>query len=150
MPAVNAPADLAVTVREGRPELDEQLSGLLDVVNAARTAPVPAAQELTVAVHAGEELVAGLSGWTWGEAAGIAMTWVHEERRGQALGSRLLAEFEAEAQRRGAVRVFVSSFTFQAPGFYERHGYREIFRWEGVPVTGQDDVHLRKELLGGS
>lgn len=142
--------DLAVTVRDGRPELDEQLSSLLDVVNAARTAPVPAARELTVAVHAGPgtdgELVAGLSGWTWGEAAGIAMTWVHEERRGQALGTRLLAEFEAEARRRGAVRVFVTSFTFQAPGFYERHGYTEIFRWEGVPVAGQDDVHLRKEL----
>ena len=138
--------DLAVTVRDGRPELDEQLSGLLDVVNAARTAPVPAAREMTVAVHAGEELVAGLSGWTWGEAAGIAMTWVHEERRGQALGTRLLAEFEAEAQRRGVLRVFVTSFTFQAPGFYERHGYREIFRWDGVPVAGQDDVHLRKEL----
>lgn len=143
--------DLVVTVREGRPELDEQLSGLLDVVNTARTAPVPAARELTVAVHDGAgtdgELVAGLSGWTWGEAAGIAMTWVHEERRGQALGTRLLAEFEAEALRRGALRCFVTSFTFQAPGFYERHGYREIFRWEGVPVAGQDDVHLRKELV---
>lgn len=149
--------DLTVTVCGGRPELDEQLSALLDVGNAARTAPVPAARELTVAVHAvhagpgtEDELVAGLSGWTWGEAAGIAMTWVHEERRGQALGTRLLAEFEAEARRRGAVRVFVTSFTFQAPGFYERHGYTEIFRWEGVPVAGQDDVHLRKELLGGS
>lgn len=139
--------DLAVTVRDGRPELDEQLSGLLDVVNAARTAPVPAARELTVAVHDAEGgLVAGLSGWTWAEAAGIAMTWVHEDRRGQALGTRLLAEFEAEAVRRGAQRVFVTSFTFQAPGFYERHGYREIFRWEGVPVAGQDDVHLRKDL----
>jgi hypothetical protein len=28
----------------------------------------------------------------------------------------------------------VTSFTFQAPGFYERHGYREIFRWERVPT----------------
>jgi len=54
--------------------------------------------------------------------------------------------FEAEARRRGAKRVFVTSFTFQAPGFYERHGYSEIFRWDGVPVTGQADVHFRKEL----
>ena len=32
--------------------------------------------------------------------------------------------------------MFVTSFTFQAPGFYERHGYREIFRWDDVPVAG--------------
>jgi len=47
---------------------------------------------------------------------------------------------------RGARRVFVTSFIFQAPGFYEKHGYREIFRWDGVPVAGQADVHLRKDL----
>ena len=33
-----------------------------------------------------------------------------------------------------------------APGFYERQGYREIFRWDGVPVEGEADVHLRKDL----
>ena len=47
---------------------------------------------------------------------------------------------------RGANRLFVTSFTFQAPGFYERHGYREIFRWDGVPTEREADVHLRKDL----
>ena len=42
--------------------------------------------------------------------------------------------------------MFVTSFTFQAPGFYERHGYREIFRWEGVPTPDAADVHFRKDL----
>ena len=42
--------------------------------------------------------------------------------------------------------MFVTSFTFQAPGFYERHGYREIFRWDGVPTADAADVHLRKDL----
>ena len=47
---------------------------------------------------------------------------------------------------RGCTHVFVTSFTFQAPGFYEHHGYREIFRWEGVPTPGAADLHFRKEL----
>ncbi len=42
--------------------------------------------------------------------------------------------------------MFVTSFTFQAPGFYERHGSREIFRWEGVPTPDAADVHLQKDL----
>jgi GNAT superfamily N-acetyltransferase len=71
---------------------------------------------------------------------------VRAEDRGAGLGARLLEEFEAEARSRGCRRVFVTSFTFQAPGFYERHGYREIFPWEAVPTDGEADVHFRKEL----
>ena len=83
---------------------------------------------------------------TWGEAAGIGLTWLTESARGQGLGRALLAAFELEARRRGCRRVFVTSFTFQAPGFYEQAGYREIFRWQGVPVAGRDDVHFVKDL----
>ena len=136
-----------VTVADAVPELDQRLSDELDRVNAAATRGTPAARELTVQIHDERgELAAGMSGWTWGVAAGIGMTWVREDARGARLGTRLLADFEAEARRRGCTHVFVTSFTFQAPGFYERHGYREIFRWDDVPVVGQADVHLRKDL----
>ena len=91
-------------------------------------------------------MLGGTSGWTWQEAAGIGMVWVHSEHRATGLGSQLLAEFERTAAIRGARRVFVTSFTFQAPGFYERQGYQEIFRWDGVPIEGQADVHFRKDL----
>jgi hypothetical protein len=43
--------------------------------------------------------------------------------------------------------VVVSSFTFQAPGFYERCGYVETGRVEGLPVEGAADVQLRKRLV---
>lgn len=135
------------TVADAVPELDQRLSDELDRHNAAATPGTPAARELTVQVHGADgELAAGLSGWTWGVAAGIGMTWVRDDVRGAHLGSRLLEEFEAEARHRGCTHVFVTSFTFQAPGFYERHGYREIFRWQDVPVAGQADVHFRKDL----
>ncbi|MBM6402280.1 GNAT family N-acetyltransferase [Phycicoccus sonneratiae] len=138
---------LTTTTGEGDAALDQRLSDELDAVNAAATAGTPAARELTVrVVDAAGALVGGVSGWTWGEAAGIAMTWVDEAHRGGGVGAELLAAFEAEARSRGCRRVFVTSFTFQAPAFYERAGYREIFRWEGVPTDGRDDVHLRKDL----
>src|SRR6476660_1912296 len=136
-----------VLVGGGVPELDQRLSDELDRVNAAATRGTSAARELTVQIHGADgELAAGLSGWTWGVAAGIGMTWVRDDARGQGLGERLLADFEAEARSRGCTHVFVTSFTFQAPGFYEKQGYREIFRWEGVPTADSDDVHFRKEL----
>lgn len=134
-------------VADGLPELDRRLSDELDTFNAAATPGVDAARELTVQLlDESGELAAGLSGWTWGVAGGIGMTWVRDDTRGAGLGGRLLASFEDEARARGCTHVFVTSFTFQAPGFYERHGYREIFRWDGVPTPGSADVHLRKDL----
>lgn len=135
------------TVGEADPELDQRLSDELDVVNAEATAGTAPARELTVRIQDGAgRLAAGMSGWTWGVAAGIGMTWVRSDTRGSGLGATLLAEFEAEVRRRGCTHVYVTSFTFQAPGFYEHHGYREVFRWEGVPTDDAADVHFRKEL----
>jgi GNAT superfamily N-acetyltransferase len=130
--------------------LDQRLSDELDAVNAAATPGIAAAAELTVRITDEDgSLAAGISGWTWGLAAGIAMTWVRADARAAGLGSRLLADFESEAQRRGCTHVFVTSFTFQAPGFYERHGYVELARWEDLPRVGEADVHLRKDLSSG-
>lgn len=134
------------TVGEGDPALDQRLSDELDAVNAAAMAHAGEQRELTVRIEDGEGLAAGISGWTWGQAAGIAMTWARADVRGAGLGARLLEAFEAEAARRGVRHVFVTSFTFQAPAFYERHGYVELARWESLPVPGEADVHLRKEL----
>lgn len=136
-----------IEVAGADPDLDQVLSDRLGEFNQAATPETAPAAELTVQTRdeAGE-LVGGVSGWTWGDAAGMGMVWVHPHRRGAGLGGRLLAEFESEARSRGCTHVFVTSFTFQAPGFYERHGYREIFRWEGVPSPEQADVHFRKDL----
>lgn len=134
-------------VGDAEPALDQRLSDELDTVNARATPGIAAPRELTVQLLDGSgELAAGVSGWTWGVAAGIGMTWVRESLRGDGLGTALLDAFETEARTRGCTHVFVTSFTFQAPGFYERHGYREIFRWEGVPTADGADVHFRKDL----
>jgi GNAT superfamily N-acetyltransferase len=136
-----------VAVGDAVPELDQRLSAELDRVNAAATSGIDPARQLTVQILDGSgELAAGMSGWTWGVAAGIGLTWVRETSRGDGLGTQLLAEFESEARSRGCTHVFVTSFTFQAPGFYQRHGYRELFRWQGVPTEESADVHFRKDL----
>ena len=138
---------LSVQVGTEDAALDRQLSDGLDVVNAAATPGIAEQTPLTVKVcdDAGE-LVAGLSGWTWGTCAGIAMVWVREQHRHAGWGARLLAAAEDEARTRGCSQITVSSFTFQAPEFYQRHGYVEYARTEGLPVAGMADVHLRKDL----
>jgi GNAT superfamily N-acetyltransferase len=127
-------------------ELDARLDAELTAYNLA-TSGVHEQAEFTVKIDddAGD-LVAGLSGWTWGTCAGIALVWVREDRRAQGAGARLLDAAERVARERGCTQIIVSSFTFQAPGFYARHGYVETGRTEGLPLEGAADVHLTKRL----
>ncbi|MFB6619449.1 GNAT family N-acetyltransferase [Streptomyces sp. NPDC056367] len=139
--------DNGVGITTGGPdaELDARLSKELDVFNQAAT-PGQEQSEFTVRItDADGELVAGLSGWSWGDRAGIAMTWVREDSRGAGWGAKLLAAAEEEARARGCASVLVSSFTFQAPSFYARHGYVETARVPGFP-GGHEDVYFLKQL----
>ena len=53
---------------------------------------------------------------------------------------------EQVARERRCRRLTVSSFTFQAPSFYARHGFVEFARTQGLPVEGQADIHFVKML----
>ncbi len=128
-------------------ELDARLSRELDRHNFSASG-VSNLRELTVRVRDGrDELVGGLSGWTWGTCAGVGMLWVRDDARGDGWGSRLLAAAEQEAVARGCRQMVLSSFTFQARDFYRRHGYVESGRTDGLPADGMADVHFRKSLV---
>lgn len=102
---------------------------------------------LTIFVRdAGGAIVAGLHGSTWGDCCEIKMLWIHADRRRQGLGSRLLAAAEAEARRRGARQILLSSHTFQAPAFYHRHGFETLFVLDGYP-SPHGQHWLRKRLV---
>ena len=75
------------------------------------------------------------------------MVRVREDARRSGLGGRLLGEAERVARARGCEAHHGLVLHFQAPAFYERHGFVEFARTEGLPVEGQADVHLVK-LLG--
>ncbi|MEU2623824.1 GNAT family N-acetyltransferase [Streptomyces sp. NPDC007157] len=137
----------AMSIGHRDPELNERLSKGLDEVNFPATGTTAADQgalSVKVVDDAGE-LLGGLAAWTWGGLLGIEMLWIREESRGDGWGSKLLLAAEEEARRRGCDRACVSSFTFQAPAFYQRHGYVETGRTLGIP-GGAEDVHMYKKL----
>lgn len=135
-----------LVTREGDPDLDKRLSDELDAYNLP-AADAGEQREFTVKIEeVNGELLAGLSGWTWGTSAGIAMVWVRADARRSGHGFRLLSAAEEVARDRGCKRINVSSFTFQAPDFYEKYGYTEVGRTEALPLEGQADVHFVKHL----
>ena len=93
----------------------------------------------------GGSLVAGLYGFTWAGWLEIKLVWVREDQRGQGHGRQMLAAAEAEARERGCRRVWLDSYTFEAPTFYQHLGYEVFGSLVGNPPP-HDRVFLTKTL----
>ena len=83
------------------------------------------------------ELMAGLVAETFGNWLEIEYLFVKEDLRGKGIGSKLLQQAESEAKKRNCRSVFVNTYQFQAPAFYQKHGYQEVFTLKDYPCTGQ-------------
>lgn len=53
--------------------------------------------------------------------------------RGEGLGRKAMEMAEAEARERGLLGMWLDTWTFQAPGFYEKLGFSEFGRVTGYP-----------------
>ena len=87
----------------------------------------------------------GLTGAIWAGWLHIKVLWLEDAARGDGYGSQLLRAAEKYACSRGARHAHVSSFSFQAPGFYVKHGYERFGELSDYP-PGQSHVFLRKQL----
>jgi GNAT superfamily N-acetyltransferase len=87
---------------------------------------------LAIFVRDDGKIVGGVSGGTWAGYLDLRYLWVHEGRRGQGLGRRLMLAAEQEARARGCTQVLLDTHDFQAPGFYQRLGYIVFGVFEGI------------------
>ncbi len=91
------------------------------------------------------EKIAGLIGQTHGNWLTIKYLWVSEDYRGRHIGSDILRHAETTAKQRGCKYSFVDTFSFQAPEFYKKFGYQEIFKLDNYPLSGKR-CYFIKEL----
>ena len=92
-------------------------------------------------------VVAGISGWTWGNCCELQSLWVAPSLRGRGLATRLLAAAEAEAAGRGCSQTVHFTYDFQARDLYERNGYALVGRVKDFP-SGTDVLWYHKHLQG--
>lgn len=74
------------------------------------------------------QIVAGIVAGSTYQTLEVDFLFVDEAFRGQGLGSLLLRTAEERARAAGICHVLLNTYSFQAPGFYHKEGYAELFR----------------------
>ncbi len=93
-------------------------------------------------------IAAGLHGWSWSGSAKVENLWVRRDLRRQGYGKRLLEAAEREAAARGCRQLFLDTFSFQAPLFYQKLGYEIIGTVDDFPSPPHKQYNLKKRLEG--
>ena len=123
----------------------QELANLIRVYNRANREPSKS-EPLNIYLEDEEgNLVAGMVAETFGNWLEIEYLYVSDDLRGQGIGSKILETAENESRNRGCKYSFVDTFNLQAPKFYEKHGYKEVFALKNYPYTGER-YYYTKEL----
>lgn len=119
---------------------DKPTEGDLQLVDAglerhnAGAAPLSEVARLAAfATEPSGRVVAGAVGRTWGKCCELLQLWVAPEFRAHRVGSRVLREFEEHARARGCTVFYLTTLSYQAPGFYRKHGYGALAEITGYP-----------------
>jgi len=91
------------------------------------------------------EILGGVIGEIYWDWFYLDLMWIQEDLRGNGYGAKLLSAIEGEAKKNGAKHVFLDTFSFQAPGFYQKYGYQVFGELPQFP-TGHKRYYLTKEL----
>ena len=91
------------------------------------------------------EVLGGITGRTSLGLLFIDLVFLPDELRGGGLGSRILNLAEDEGRRRGCRAAMLYTISFQAPRFYERHGWR-VFGKIACDPPGTSRIFMTKAL----
>jgi GNAT superfamily N-acetyltransferase len=91
------------------------------------------------------EPIGGILGRTSRGVLFVDLVFLPAALRGGGLGSRILQMAEDEGRRRGCGVAVLYTSSFQAPGFYERHGWRRFGEIPSQP-PGTSRIYFTKLL----
>jgi ribosomal protein S18 acetylase RimI-like enzyme len=127
-------------------ELRRAISDRLDLFNVATTG-LDAWHSVTVVLHGpDDELAGGLLGEIWAGWLHVTYLWIAAPYRAHRYGSDLLRAAERFAVEHGCHSARLETFSFQAPGFYQKLGY-EVFATIDDYPPGHRHLFLRRALL---
>lgn len=128
---------------------DDELAAILRPLRAHNLAragdPGREAIALLVRDEHTNEILGGLYGEIFYRWLFIELLAIPEQARGQGTGSRLMNLAEDLAREKGCVGIWLDTFDFQAPGFYQKLGFTEFGHLGDFP-PGHKRFYFQKRL----
>ncbi|MCP1125166.1 GNAT family N-acetyltransferase [Bacillus sp. 3103sda1] len=90
-------------------------------------------------------IVGGITGTIFWHHMHIDFLWIEDKLRHQGYGTKLLHKIEEIAKEKKCRLIMLDTFSFQAPEFYKRHGYKEFGLLKDHP-KGFSQHFLEKRL----
>ncbi|BBH22073.1 N-acetyltransferase [Paenibacillus baekrokdamisoli] len=81
--------------------------------------------------------------WNWIE---VDILWIDKTTRGTGLGTQLLNQIKDIAKQKKCTFIKLNTFSFQAPDFYIKNGYKEVAVFEDAPL-GSKHYYFKKKVL---
>ncbi len=130
---------------EPTPEEQYRIIDPLIAYNEAQAGPRNT-KEFTFFVHSETgELAGGLLGFTHLNHFFMAALFVHQQFRREGIGRELMKRAEALALAQGCDVIYLDTFDYQAPGFYEKLGFKVFGKLADYP-PGHQRFYLMKRI----
>lgn len=139
---------LTVTFAEDPSEEEKEFFNALQEYNEQQVGESGFERLMLFAQDGEGRIVGGLRGGTVWKWLHVTLLVVRDGCRNHGIGSRMMAEAEAEAKRRGCIGVHLETMSFQAVPFYRKRGYEVFGQIEDMP-PGHTCYFLKKILGNG-
>jgi GNAT superfamily N-acetyltransferase len=90
------------------------------------------------------EFAGGLLGFTHWNHFFVSAVFVDQRFRREGIGSELLRRAEALALEQGCDVIYLDTFDYQAPGFYEKLGFKVFGKLEDYPPGHQRFYFMKR------
>lgn len=91
------------------------------------------------------EIIGGITGTYFWQHMHIDFLWVDPAQQGSGIAAKLMARMEQYARELECRLMTVDTFSFQAPGFYRKQGFREFGVLADHPA-GHSQHYFEKRL----
>jgi len=130
MPKVATPV---VVERSNAAKASRELWNGLVKFNRQQAGPLKYSRTVLTVRDGKKRLLGGLILLSYWRESYIELLWLSARARRAGFGRRLVKEAERRARRRGSRLIHLNTYSFQAPGFYEKQGYRRFGGMSGSP-----------------
>lgn len=103
-------------------------------------------KEISFVYESENEILGRIVGFTHWDYLQIELFFVSTKAQGQGIGSKLLNYVEDLAKKENLSYIILETMSFNAPKFYEKHGYEMIANIENSPLPNENRYFYKKNL----